>query len=217
MSTLSIQDLLLAQYINTKINHDLINVCGALNQAVDFLNDNNKKMREQAEDLVKNCAKELTSRLKILREIYGVSHDKQISADLTKLKDLIKENLNKHQVKITLDWRLENEDPNICADVAKIILSLAVLCIKKLVYGGSLIISSPEDSEVFTIVISAMGKNIVHNDNQNNLINTPSDIELSINTIEIIYIKHLAKLFKFNLSVEQEDNFIKYQMIKETV
>lgn len=208
------KDLLLAQYINTKINHDLINVCAALNQAVEFLHDGNKKMRDQAEELIKNCALEMSSRLKIAREIYGVSHERKTEADLNKVKDLIKEFLSKNSVKIILDWRLEDTYPHVSDEISKIILVLATLCIKKLIYGGSLIISTPEDSEMFKVVISAMGKNIVYNDNQNLLINTTTELEPSINNIEIIYIKYLAKLFNFSISVEQEDNTIKYSIVK---
>lgn len=210
------KDLLLAQYINTKINHDLINICGPLNNAIESLNDTNtsKKIREQSEELIKSCAIEMTSRLKMFREIYGVSYDQNDQANLKKIKDLVKELIGKNTAKIILDWRLDDTYPSVSDEISKIILVLANLCIKKLINGGSLIISTPEDSEMFKVVISAMGKNIVCNDSQNNLINTNMEVEPSINTIEIVYIKYLAKLFNFVINVEQEDNTIKYNILK---
>ena len=156
----------------------------------------------------------MTSRLKMFREIYGVSYDQNDQANLKKIKDLVKELIGKNTAKIILDWRLDDTYPSVSDEISKIILVLANLCIKKLINGGSLIISTPEDSEMFKVVISAMGKNIVCNDSQNNLINTNMEVEPSINTIEIVYIKYLAKLFNFVINVEQEDNTIKYNILK---
>lgn len=202
-------NVILAQYISAKISHDLSGVCGALNQAIEFLNDGNKKVREQAQELLHNGVFEMTIRLKMLREIYGASYTPNETADLVKIKNLIKEYFSKK--KVHLDWRLDPDSQNISCSLAKIILALSVIASNKLIYGGSTIVQLSSSSPL-EVAISAIGNNLAFNEQHTLYLNDNNSIDVSVANVEIIYLKSLAASLGFKISALHDENKIKYSI-----
>jgi histidine phosphotransferase ChpT len=144
----------LASLISSRICHDLINPIGALNTAIEVLDDtSSEEMHEDALRLIKLAASQASAKLSYLRIALGSNSTSKGVMNLEKLKFLTENmfNTDKHRFYwAASELKLEK-------NIARILLNILILATQSVPRGGQIAIEIEEKSEQINLVISATG------------------------------------------------------------
>ena len=144
----------LASLISSRICHDLISPIGALNTAIEVLDDTrSEEMHEDALKLIKLAATQASAKLSYLRIALGTNSSSKGVMDLKKLKDLTENmfNTDKHRFCwVSNELKLET-------NIVRILLNILILATQSVPRGGQITIKIEEKSNQINLVISATG------------------------------------------------------------
>ena len=144
----------LASLISSRICHDLISPIGALNTAIEVLDDTeSKEMHEDALKLIKLAASEASAKLSYLRIALGTNSTSKGVMNLDKLK-LITENMFNTE-KFSFTWDMS--EIKLEKSIARILLNILMLSIQSIPRGGKVTIKIEEKSDKLKLVTSANG------------------------------------------------------------
>ena len=144
----------LASLISSRICHDLISPIGALNTAIEVLDDTeSKEMHEDALKLIKLAASEASAKLSYLRIALGTNSTSKGVMKLDKLK-LITENMFNTE-KFSFNWDVS--EIKLEKSIARILLNILMLAIQSIPRGGKVTIKIEEKSDKLKLVTSANG------------------------------------------------------------
>ena len=144
----------LASLISSRICHDLISPIGALNTAIEVLDDTeSKEMHEDALKLIKLAASEASAKLSFLRIALGTNSTSKGVMKLDKLK-LITENMFNTE-KFSFNWDVS--EIKLEKSIARILLNILMLSIQSIPRGGKVTIKIEEKSDKLKLVTSANG------------------------------------------------------------
>lgn len=144
----------LASLISSRICHDLISPIGALNTAIEVLDDTeSKEMHEDALKLIKLAASEASAKLSYLRIALGTNSTSKGVMNLDKLK-LITENMFNTE-KFSFNWDMS--EIKLEKSIARILLNILMLAIQSIPRGGKVTIKIEEKSDKLKLVTSANG------------------------------------------------------------
>lgn len=144
----------LASLISSRICHDLISPIGALNTAIEVLDDTeSKEMHEDALKLIKLAASEASAKLSYLRIALGTNSTSKDVMNLDKLK-LITENMFNTE-KFSFNWDVS--EIKLEKSIARILLNILMLAIQSIPRGGKVTIKIEEKSDKLKLVTSANG------------------------------------------------------------
>ena len=144
----------LASLISSRICHDLISPIGALNTAIEVLDDTeSKEMHEDALKLIKLAASEASAKLSYLRIALGTNSTSKGVMKLDKLK-LITENMFNTE-KFSFNWDMS--EIKLEKSIARILLNILMLAIQSIPRGGKVTIKIEEKSDKLKLVTSANG------------------------------------------------------------
>jgi len=144
----------LASLISSRICHDLISPIGALNTAIEVLDDTeSKEMHEDALKLIKLAASEASAKLSYLRIALGTNSTSKGVMNLDKLK-LITENMFNTE-KFSFNWYVS--EIKLEKSIARILLNILMLAIQSIPRGGKVTIKIEEKSDKLKLVTSANG------------------------------------------------------------
>lgn len=144
----------LASLISSRICHDLISPIGALNTAIEVLDDTeSKEMHEDALKLIKLAASEASAKLSYLRIALGTNSTSKGVMKLDKLK-LITENMFNTE-KFSFNWDVS--EIKLEKSIARILLNILMLSIQSIPRGGKVTIKIEEKSDKLKLVTSANG------------------------------------------------------------
>ena len=144
----------LASLISSRICHDLISPIGALNTAIEVLDDTeSKEMHEDALKLIKLAASEASAKLSYLRIALGTNSTSKGVMNLDKLK-LITENMFNTE-KFSFNWDVS--EIKLEKSIARILLNILILAIQSIPRGGKVTIKIEEKSDKLKLVTSANG------------------------------------------------------------
>lgn len=144
----------LASLISSRICHDLISPIGALNTAIEVLDDTeSKEMHEDALKLIKLAASEASAKLSYLRIALGTNSTSKGVMNLDKLK-LITENMFNTE-KFSFNWDVS--EIKLEKSIARILLNILMLAIQSIPRGGKVTIKIEEKSDKLKLVTSANG------------------------------------------------------------
>lgn len=144
----------LASLISSRICHDLISPIGALNTAIEVLDDTeSKEMHEDALKLIKLAASEASAKLSYLRIALGTNSTSKGVMNLDKLK-LITENMFNTE-KFSFNWDVS--EIKLEKSIARILLNILMLSIQSIPRGGKVTIKIEEKSDKLKLVTSANG------------------------------------------------------------
>jgi len=144
----------LASLISSRICHDLISPIGALNTAIEVLDDTeSKEMHEDALKLIKLAASEASAKLSYLRIALGTNSTSKGVMNLDKLK-LITENMFNTE-KFSFNWDVS--EIKLEKSIARILLNILMLAIQSIPRGGEVTIKIEEKSDKLKLVTSANG------------------------------------------------------------
>ena len=134
----------LASLISSRICHDLISPIGALNTAIEVLDDTeSKEMHEDALKLIKLAASEASAKLSYLRIALGTNSTSKGVMKLDKLK-LITENMFNTE-KFSFNWDVS--EIKLEKSIARILLNILMLSIQSIPRGGKVTIKIEKVSE----------------------------------------------------------------------
>ena len=144
----------LATLISSRICHDLISPIGALNTAIEVLDDTrSEEMHEDALRLIKLAATQASAKLSYLRIALGTNSSSKGVMDLEKLKDLTENMFNKDKHRfcwVANEIKLEK-------NIVRILLNILILATQSVPRGGKIAIEIEEKSNQINLVISATG------------------------------------------------------------
>lgn len=144
----------LASLISSRICHDLISPIGALNTAIEVLDDTeSKEMHEDALKLIKLAASEASAKLSYLRIALGTNSTSKGVMNLDKLK-LITENMFNTE-KFSFNWDVS--EIKLEKSIARILLNILMLAIQSIPRGGKITIKIEEKYDKLKLVTSANG------------------------------------------------------------
>lgn len=142
-----VNDFELMEQLLARFCHDLSGPIGAVNNGVEFLQEEKGDMREQATKLIASSAGEAVARLQFYRQAFGIVPIKG-EANLQRIK-LLTESLLAN-TKIKLDWPDEHVTHQgfVGHKFGKLMMNLFIVCFQSLIYGGTMSVSlfRPADS-----------------------------------------------------------------------
>jgi histidine phosphotransferase ChpT len=128
----------LAEMIATRLCHDLTGPIGAVNNGVEFLDDEGFDMQNEAVQLILSSAHEAVNRLQFYRQAYGYMGDHG-EASLSEKKKLALNFFSR--TKVTLDWPDSHTDASGVAmnqTAARLLLNLLIIVGGSAIRGGTL-------------------------------------------------------------------------------
>ncbi|MEK6734031.1 MAG: histidine phosphotransferase family protein [Pseudomonadota bacterium] len=193
----------LLELMSARMFHDLAGPIGAVDNSVDFIEDEDPVIREKAFNLIKSSANESIIRLKYFRQAYGNLNDNEVHAN--NIFDLVKEFIGNNKIK--LDWKISTEMIN--TRIAKIILNFVIISLNSMIHGGVLRIELNDN----ILVINFEGENLILSDDMLILLKGETNhINLSSINIQIYYTGLILKDAKAKMRVNKTDRDIKFMV-----
>jgi histidine phosphotransferase ChpT len=189
-----VESIKLLELMSARMFHDLAGPVGAVNNSIDFIEEDNPAIKEKALKLVKISSHEAILRLKFFRQAYGNLGENEINLNI--IRDLINEFIENS--KVTLNWQVE--DINVGSYIAKTILNFVIIALASMIQGGILII----EYQVDQLKITFQANNIIFSQETKFLLTGDlSYINLSSANIQIYYTYMMLKEAKANLKINQ--------------
>lgn len=196
-----IDELKILELMCARLVHDLAGPVGAVNNSIDFLEEDNEIIKQKALEITKSSSAEAVLRLRFFRQAYGSMSNNEASSD--ELHGLIAEFLAKS--KIELNWN--NKQVSVSMLFAKLMLNFTIIATTSLVYGGRLEFLVTEHK----LVIKFLSENLIFSDETNLLLmgNNENVIISSLN-VQIYYTYMIMKKFNCNLDVSKTSKGIEF-------
>lgn len=169
----------LLELMSARVFHDLAGPIGAVNNSLEFFDEENEDIKNKALAIVKSSSSEAVLRLKFFRQSYGPLNDREVS--LADVLTLVNEFYEKSKVRVIC-----NNDDNIIisGNIAKLILNFAIIGLGSMIYGGTLEVI-PQGAE---LIIKFDGKDLVLTEETIRLLQGELDhISLTSGNIQIYY------------------------------
>lgn len=190
-----IDNLKLLELMSARMFHDLAGPVGAVNNSLDFLEEESPSLREKALQIIKSSSAESILRLKFFRKAYGSANDKMLS--LESLRSTIDEFLEKTKIKIT--W-IEADILEIDSSIAKIIMNFTIIAAASIIYGGFLEISCSNRE----LKIKFIASNLILSDETMYILKGELDnITLSSSNIQIYFTHMLIKDINYKIKIDK--------------
>lgn len=197
-----IDQIKLLELMSARMFHDLAGPIGAVNNSLEFFEEDNHSIREKALEIVKSSSAESVLRLKFFRQAYGPVNDKEIA--LNDVQPVVEEFLE--QSKVTLNWHNSNLSI-IDSYAAKAILNLTIIALGAMIYGGTLDIISTEKE----LKIKFNGHNMIFTEETRSLLmGETSHVTLSSANIQPYYTSMAIKAAKHKLRIDQTTDSIEF-------
>lgn len=190
-----IDNLKLLELMSARMFHDLAGPVGAVNNSLDFLEEESPSLREKALQIIKSSSAESILRLKFFRKAYGSTNDKMLS--LQSLRSTIDEFLEKTKIKIT--W-IETDILEIDSSIAKIIMNFTIIAVQAIIYGGFLEISCSNRE----LKIKFIASNLILSDETMCILKGElENITLSSSNIQIYFTHLLIKDINYKIKIDK--------------
>ncbi len=191
----------LLELMSARMFHDLAGPIGAINNSLEFFEDENQSIKAKALELIKTSTYESVLRLKFFRQAYGTVNDEQTYSQV--VFSLIEEFIQR--TKIKLEWRIQDEVIN--SYIAKTLLNFVIISQNTLVQGGSLLFESQDNQ----VIITLDGKNIIFSEETKLLLEGDiKHVVLSSTNIQIYYTHLMIETANASLLIKQFNEGIKF-------
>lgn len=185
----------LLELMSARMFHDLAGPIGAVNNSLEFFEEENQEIKDKALGVVKSSSNEAILRLKYFRQAYGPVNDREIS--LSDAIPLVEEFLEK--TKVTL---ICSNDDNIIisSSFAKLIMNIVIIAVGAMIYGGELkIVATPKE-----LKITLKGKELVLSEETISLLKGDlSYVKLSSANIQVYYTHMVMSDAKYSIAINK--------------
>lgn len=185
----------LLELMSARMFHDLAGPIGAVNNSLEFFEEENQNIREKALEVVKSSSNEAILRLKYFRQAYGPVNDHEIS--LSDAIPLIEEFLEKTKVTLICP---NDKNVIISSNFNKLIMNIVIIAVGAMIYGGDLeIIATKEE-----LRINLKGKDLILSDETISILKGDlSYIKLSSANIQIYYTHMVMNDAKYSIAINK--------------
>lgn len=131
-------ELTLVELMGARFCHDLAGPISAVNNGLEFLQEENPEMRQRAMELIETSSRESVARLQFFRQAYGMVPSEG-EVNLSHLQAIAKQYFSFG--KITLDWPdMHTEASGIALGhrMGRLLLNLIVIAASSLIHGGTI-------------------------------------------------------------------------------
>jgi histidine phosphotransferase ChpT len=197
------RDIELAELLIARFCHDMAGSVGAINNAVEFLQEEDSVMRQKAFALLEESSKQAVNKLLFYRQAYGITSEIG-EANLLNLRQLTENFL--FGTKNTLDWpdnQTYLQDAFISNPLGKLILNLIIVATHILIHGGkiSVLLTKLPKGKRITIIAKGINYKIDHLVTDI-LVNNNEEIGLNSKNIQLKYTAKLARMMNVNLGID---------------
>ncbi len=191
----------LLELMSSRMFHDLAGPIGAVNNSLEFLEEENPIIKEKATSLMKSSASEAVIRLKYFRQAYGTIGDKETHTISIHnlIKDLIK------STKVKLEWKIEEDV--IGSYLGKVLLNLNIIAMNALIQGGVITYTKDENG----YVINCEGNMIIFSEETGYLLSGDCKyVQFTSTNIQPYYTYLMLKEAQVNLALDKTSNQLKF-------
>ncbi len=199
-----ISQIKLLELMSARMFHDLAGPVGAINNSIEFFEEDNPVIKEKALQIIKSSAHEAILRLKFFRQAYGTVNDTEVH--LNDIKPLINEFLEKSKLK--LEWH-DSEQVSIDSYLSKVVLNLVIIALSSMIYGGLFEVSYTPSK----LKITFTGKNLIFTEDSKALLEgNISHVALSSANIQIYYTHMMIETAKAKLSIKKSADALEFTL-----
>jgi histidine phosphotransferase ChpT len=200
-------ELKLAEMLCTRLCHDLAGPVGAVNNGVEFLQEDDAEMREQAVGLIASSAEQAVAKLMFYRNLFGrINFGGE--ANLESLREICANFLGGS--KINLDWPDSHTDSSkvsISRKMGRLLLNIVLITSNSLIKGGKVEIRLGEESGNRLVTVTAIGPSVKVEDIKLKILSDGgSEEDLEPKTSEFFLTYILAKDLETKLIVNKSDD-----------
>lgn len=199
--------LKLAELLVTKFCHDIAGAIGAINNAVEFLKEDDKYMQSKAFNLLEDSSKQSVAKLLFFRQAYGFTSNIG-EANLSNLRNITNNFLlgSKH----ILNWSDTNiyvQGAIISPAFAKLLLNIIYIAKQILIYGGNIEVMLNKTTDGKQCVVASSGNNFkIDKDLESLVMNPNANIEINNQNVHIFYIMELARSNNISIDIKQYED-----------
>ena len=176
----------------SKLCHDLISPIGAISNGLEFLEQEDNDLNEEAMKLVKKSSRQAAKKLAYYRIALGTAGSEDFIQCNT-VVDLIEKFSVEKNLVINWSGLEDNAQSKFKKSSGKLLLNLALISFDSLPRGGLVKITLSKNSETPDMIISFSGENCnLHKDVRTVLENDISEDLLTVRNILAFYCKQLA-------------------------
>lgn len=188
----------LLELMSARMFHDLAGPIGAVNNSLEFFDEENENIKDKALVVVRSSSNEAVLRLKYFRQAYGPVNDHEIS--LSDVTPLVEEFLEKTKVTLVCS---NDDNIIISSSFSKLIMNLVVIAVGAMIYGGELeIIASKEE-----LRIKLSGKDLILSEETISLLKGDlSYATLSSANIQVYYTYMVMNDAKYSIDINKTSN-----------
>jgi histidine phosphotransferase ChpT len=188
----------LLELMSARMFHDLAGPIGAVNNSLEFFDEENLDIKEKALVVVRSSSNEAVLRLKYFRQAYGPVNDHETS--LSDVTPLVEEFLEKTKVTLICP---NDDNIIISSSFSKIIMNIVIIAVGAMIYGGELeIIASKKE-----LKIKFSGKDLILSEETRSLLKGDlSYATLSSANIQIYYTHMIMSDAKYSVAINKTSN-----------
>ena len=203
--------LKLAQFLNSKLCHELAGLIGAVNNCIELTQIPQQAAQHTAKKLLDINAKKLVSAIKFYRLLYGfVNVDEEIN--LNDLKSLINDIAGEEKIPIFK----ELIDEPIPINIAKIIMGLYICAKGNITKQGEIVIALNIVKNNFVIKIKVVGENLKVKENKSHFLLQETNLDdLNVENVHEAYMFYLCSQQNFAINLNHLNHSIEYIIKKK--
>lgn len=207
-------ELKMAEFLCTKLCHDLTGPIGAVNNGAEFLSEEGFNLQSQAVELIISSAYSAVTRLQFYRSAYGTVKEHG-EASLTEKQKLAMEYFAGS--KITLDWPDNHADSasvSISLKMARLMCNMLIVSASSLIRGGTLSIRiGQNESGAKVIMITANGPGLKwEKEVETILCGDVSTVEMNPRNVQLHFTRRLCNDLSAAVTFTHEDEELQLQI-----
>ena len=202
----------LSELLCSKLCHDLVSPISAINNGMEFIDEDKSDLNDQAIELIKKSSEQASRKL----SYYRVSMGAAAPDDIMKYNDVMEliENfvLDKN---LSVGWVLEGyTGPNINKLIGKVLMNLVLICYDTLTRSGHIEITLSEDITKPNITITVSGEICaLHKDIKSIFQAEVPEALLTVRNVLAYYCKQLALDSSKTIELKEGKNHISFKVI----
>ncbi|MEO1101848.1 MAG: histidine phosphotransferase family protein [Pseudomonadota bacterium] len=201
-----IDPAILSAYIASKVCHDLVSPLSSVVSAIDLLDDpNDSEMREQADLLLRQGARDASDRLQFLRYAFGSMGLNEGAADIHEAKSVTEKFVATH--KPSVEWDIDTD--HLSYSHARLMMNLLLMGMESAPRGGVITIRFRNDAAGLVIAVIARGvKARAKPDTKATLAGNEPDEGWTPRNVQPLFSKMIAEGLGGRISIAEGDEIV---------
>ena len=203
------KELIFGELLASRINHDLAGPVGAVNNGIDFLNNADEEIQENAKKLIADSAMRSVRSLQFLRLVYGPLNLSSLAV-ISQINDITQQYYIDSKIKFSLDYIdvTDEQVKKVSPEFLKLILNLIQITGSALLKGGEVKVNIKPKESAICVTVQGKGALIKINDFELKMLSENVDItKVNSKNVNFYYCRKLLDevgcKIKIDLNSEQ--------------